>query len=37
MENVSSRCGKSDSAPHLRFPEFSGEWMDKKLGEIFLK
>ena len=34
MENVSSRCGKSDNAPRLRFPEFSGEWVEKKLGEI---
>lgn len=34
MENVSSRCGKSDNAPRLRFPEFSGEWEEKKLGEI---
>ena len=33
MENVSSRCGKSDNAPRLRFPEFSGEWVEKKLGE----
>ena len=37
MENVSSRCGKSDNAPRLRFPEFSGEWVEKKLGEIFKK
>ena len=37
MENVSSRCGKSDNAPRLRFPEFSGEWIEKKLGEIFKK
>ena len=37
MENVSSRCGKSDNAPRLRFPEFSGEWEEKKLGEIFKK
>lgn len=34
MENVSSRCGKSDNAPRLRFPEFRGEWIEKKLGEI---
>ena len=34
MENVSSRCGKSDNAPRLRFPEFRGEWEEKKLGEI---
>ncbi len=34
MEKVSSRCGKSDNAPRLRFPEFSGEWVEKKLGEI---
>lgn len=34
MENLSSRCGKSDNAPRLRFPEFSGEWVEKKLGEI---
>ena len=34
MENVSSRCGKSDNAPRLRFPEFRGEWVEKKLGEI---
>ena len=34
MQNVSSRCGKSDNAPRLRFPEFSGEWAEKKLGEI---
>lgn len=34
MQNVSSRCGKSDNAPRLRFPEFSGEWVEKKLGEI---
>ena len=37
MENVSSRCGKSDNAPRLRFPEFRGEWVEKKLGEIFKK
>lgn len=37
MENVSSRCGKNDNAPRLRFPEFSGEWVEKKLGEIFKK
>ena len=37
MENVSSRCGKSDNAPRLRFPEFSGEWVEKKLGEIFFE
>ena len=37
MENVSSRCGKSDNAPRLRFPEFRGEWEEKKLGEIFKK
>ena len=30
-------CGKSDNAPRLRFPEFSGEWVEKKLGEIFKK
>ena len=34
MENVSSRCGNRDSAPRLRFPEFRGEWEEKKLGEI---
>lgn len=34
MENVSSRCGKSDNAPRLRFPEFIGVWVEKKLGEI---
>ena len=34
MQNVSSMCGKSDNAPRLRFPEFSGEWVEKKLGEI---
>ena len=34
MENVSSRCGNRDSAPRLRFPEFRGEWVEKKLGEI---
>lgn len=37
MENVSSRCGKSDNAPRLRFPKFRGEWVEKKLGEIFKK
>ena len=37
MENVSSRCGKSDNAPRLRFPEFRGEWVEKKLGEIFFE
>ena len=37
MENVSSRCGNRDSAPRLRFPEFRGEWEEKKLGEIFKK
>lgn len=37
MENVSSRCGKSDNAPRLRFPEFRGKWIEKKLGEIFKK
>ena len=37
MENVSSMCGKSDNAPRLRFPEFSGEWEEKKLGEIFFE
>lgn len=37
MENVSSRCGKSDNVPRLRFPEFRGEWVEKKLGEIFKK
>ena len=34
MQNVSSRCGNRDSAPRLRFPEFNGEWEEKKLGEI---
>ena len=34
MENVSSRCGKSDNAPRLRFPEFSGEWVEKKIKEF---
>ena len=34
MENVSSRCGKSDNAPRLRFPEFSGEWEEKKIKEF---
>ena len=34
MQNVSSRCGNRDSAPRLRFPEFNGEWVEKKLGEI---
>ena len=34
MQNVSSRCGNRDNAPRLRFPEFSGEWVEKKLGEI---
>lgn len=34
MENVSSRCGKSDNAPRLRFPEFRGEWMEKKIKEF---
>ncbi|MGN0755434.1 restriction endonuclease subunit S, partial [Treponema sp.] len=34
MENVSSRCGKSDNAPRLRFPEFSGEWLSTTLGAI---
>ena len=34
MQNVSSMCGKSDNAPLLRFPEFNGEWEEKKLGEI---
>ncbi|WP_294013116.1 restriction endonuclease subunit S [uncultured Treponema sp.] len=37
MENVSSRCGNRDNAPRLRFPEFRGEWVEKKLGEIFKK
>ncbi len=37
MENVSSRCGNRDSAPRLRFPEFRGEWIEKKLGEIFFE
>ena len=37
MENVSSRCGKSDNAPRLRFPEFSGEWVEKKLREIIIE
>lgn len=37
MENVSSRCGKSDNATRLRFPEFRGEWVEKKLGEIFFE
>ena len=37
MQNVSSRCGNRDNAPRLRFPEFSGEWVEKKLGEIFKK
>lgn len=37
MENVSSRCGNRDSAPRLRFPEFRGKWIEKKLGEIFKK
>ena len=37
MENVSSRCGKSDNAPRLRLPEFRGKWVEKKLGEIFKK
>ena len=37
MENVSSRCGKSDNAPRLRFPEFRGKWVEKKLGEIFFE
>lgn len=37
MENVFSRCGKSDNAPRLRFPEFRGKWIEKKLGEIFKK
>ena len=37
MENVSSRCGKSDNAPRLRFPEFRGEWVEKKLREIFFE
>ena len=34
MENVSSRCGKSDNAPRLRFPEFRGEWEEKKIKEF---
>ena len=34
MENVSLRCGKSDNAPRLRFPEFSGEWLSTTLGAI---
>ena len=34
MENVSSRCGKSDNAPRLRFPEFRGEWLSTTLGAI---
>lgn len=34
MENVSSRCGKSDNAPRLRFPEFRGEWVEKKIKEF---
>lgn len=34
MENVSLRCGKSDNAPRLRFPEFSGEWVEKKIKEF---
>ncbi len=37
MENVSSRCGKSDNAPRLRFPEFRGEWVEKKLREIIIE
>lgn len=35
MENVSSRCGKSDNAPRLRFPEFRGEWEEKRFSELF--
>ena len=34
MENVSSRCGNRDNAPRLRFPEFSGEWVEKKIKEF---
>lgn len=34
MENVSSRCGKRDNAPRLRFPEFRGEWVEKKIKEF---
>ena len=34
MENVSSRCGNRDNAPRLRFPEFNGEWMEKKIKEF---
>ena len=34
MENVSSRCGKRNNAPRLRFPEFRGEWVEKKIKEF---
>ena len=28
-------CGKSDNAPRLRFPEFRGEWEEKRFSELF--
>lgn len=35
--NFSSSVGHIVSTPKLRFPEFSGEWEKKKLGEVSIK
>ncbi len=34
MQNVSSSNSQADIAPKLRFPEFSGNWQIKTLGDI---
>ncbi len=34
MENNMTGTEHSRSVPQLRFPEFEGEWVEKKLGEI---
>ena len=34
MTEVANKINKNGNVPALRFPEFEGEWVEKKLGEV---